>query len=72
MRGSATYPKVRCMIGYTNDQQLHHYFHLMTLDIQMHLLTSWHEHVQYIPSVMRGMLILVLHNGLKVDLSLHK
>jgi hypothetical protein len=29
------------------DQQLHHYFHLMTLGIQGRLLTPWHEYVQY-------------------------
>jgi hypothetical protein len=44
----ATYPNLRRMLGYTNDRQLHHYFHLMTLDIQMCLLTSWDEHGQYL------------------------
>ena len=38
------YSILRHMLGYTNDQQLH----LMTPDIQVHLLISWHEFVQYL------------------------
>ena len=47
MCSSVTYSSLRRMLGYTNDQQLHHYFHLMTFGIQVRLLTSWHEYVQY-------------------------
>ena len=43
---SVTYPIWRCMLGYTDDQQLHHYCHLTTLDIQVHLLIYWHDYVQ--------------------------
>ena len=34
---SVTHPILRHMLGYTYDQQLHHYCHLMTLDVQVHL-----------------------------------
>ena len=37
-----TYPILRHMTGYTNDQQLHHNCHLMTLDIQVRLLMEVH------------------------------
>ena len=43
---SVTYPILRRMLGYTNDQHLHHKCHLMTLGIQVHLLIAWHEYVQ--------------------------
>jgi hypothetical protein len=43
MPDSVTYPILRCMLCYTNDQQLHHKFHLMTLGVQVCLLISWHE-----------------------------
>ena len=35
-------PILRRMLDYTNDQQPHHYDHLMTLGIQVHLLIYWH------------------------------
>ena len=41
MRNSVTYPILRRMLGYTNDQQLHHQCHLTTLGIQVRLLISW-------------------------------
>ena len=34
------------VLGYTNDQQLHHQCHLMTLGAQVCLLIFWHEYVQ--------------------------
>ena len=34
------------MLGYNNDSQLHHKYHLKTLGVQVHLLISWHEYVQ--------------------------
>ena len=36
----------RHMLCYIDDQRLHHNCHLMTLGVQVHSLTSWHEHVQ--------------------------
>jgi hypothetical protein len=39
-------PILRHMLGYTDDLQLHHKCHLMTLGVHMHLLISWHEYVQ--------------------------
>ena len=42
-----TFPILRHILGYTNDQQLHQYFHLMTLRIQVHKLMPWHEYVQH-------------------------
>ena len=35
------------MLGNIDDQQLHHSCHLVTLGVQVCLLISWHEHVQY-------------------------
>ena len=43
---SVTCPILRCVLGYTNGQQLHHKCHLMTLGVQVHLLIYWHEYVQ--------------------------
>ena len=43
---SVTYLILRRMLGYTNDQQIDHYCHLMTLGIQVHLPISWHVYVQ--------------------------
>jgi hypothetical protein len=33
------------MLNYTNDQQFHHRYELMTLGVQVHSLISWHEYV---------------------------
>jgi hypothetical protein len=44
MNNSVTYPILRRMLSYTNDQQLHHQCHL--IGIQVHLLISRHEYVQ--------------------------
>ena len=38
MRISVTYPILMHMLGYIDDQQLHHNCHLMTLGIQVCLL----------------------------------
>jgi hypothetical protein len=35
---SVTYPILRHIVGYINDQQLQHECHLMTLDVQVRLL----------------------------------
>jgi hypothetical protein len=37
-RNSVTYTILRCMLYYTNDQQVHHSYHLMTLGVQVHIL----------------------------------
>ena len=47
MRDCVTYPILRCILGYIDDQQLHYDFHIMTLGSQVCLLISWHEHVQH-------------------------
>ena len=46
MCNSATYPILRRMLGYIDDEQLHHKCDLMALGIQMSLLISWHEYAQ--------------------------
>ena len=47
MRESVTsFPVLRRILGYTDDQQLHHHFHLMTLGIQVRSLTYGREQVQ--------------------------
>jgi hypothetical protein len=46
MHNSVTYPILRRVLGYTNDQQLDHYCHPMTLGIQVRLLIHEHEFVQ--------------------------
>lgn len=47
IRKSVTYPISRCILYYTNDQQLQHNCPLMTLGVQqLRLLISWHEYVQ--------------------------
>ena len=40
MYDSVTYPILRRMLGYTNDQQHYHYRHLMTLARQSCALTN--------------------------------
>ena len=40
MHNSVTYPTLRRMLGYSDDQQLHHHRHLTTLDIQVSLLIN--------------------------------
>jgi hypothetical protein len=47
MWNSVTYPNLRHMLGYTNDQQLHAECHLLTLGVQVLLLISWHERVPW-------------------------
>ena len=44
---SVTYPILRHMLGYTNDQQLHHCCYFMTLGVQVHLLIYLHEYVDW-------------------------
>ena len=44
MRNNITYPILSCILGYTNDQQLHHYYHLVILGVQLRLL------ILFIPS----------------------
>ena len=39
---NVNYLILRYMLGYTNDLQLHHKYHLMTLCIQACFLISWH------------------------------
>ena len=46
VRFSVTYLYFKSVLGYTNYQQLHHYYHLKTLKAQASLLISWHEYVQ--------------------------
>ena len=46
MRNNVTHPTLRGMLGYSDDQQLHHQRHLMTLDVQARLLIPWHAYVQ--------------------------
>ena len=46
MCNSATYPILRRMLGYTINQQVPDYCHLLTLGVQVRLLTSWHEYAQ--------------------------
>ena len=41
---SVTYPILRRMLGYIDDDQLYLKCHLMTLGVQMRL--PWHEYVQ--------------------------
>ena len=50
------------MLGYIDDEQLHHKCHLMTLNVQVRLQIIG---VSMVNSVMRCMLM--LHNGLQVD-----
>ena len=47
MRNSVTYPILRHMLGYIDDLRIHHKCDLMILGIQVRLLISWHEYVQY-------------------------
>ena len=47
MRNSVTYPILKYMLRYTNDQQLHHYCHLMAFGVQVCLLILCHEYAQY-------------------------
>ena len=42
---NVTYAILRHVLGYTDDQQLHHLFHLMTLGAQVGFLIYWHEYV---------------------------
>ena len=58
MRISVTYPILSHMLGYIEREQLHK-CQLMTLDVQVCLLTSWHE-ANMSNNVIR------LHNGLQV------
>ena len=44
MNNNITYPILRHMLSYTNNQQLHHQCHL--IGVQVHLLVSCHECVQ--------------------------
>ena len=60
MYDSVTYPILRRMLGYTNDQQHYHYRHLMTLGSHVHLLISKHTHMYN--NVLRCMAM--LPNGL--------
>jgi hypothetical protein len=60
---SVTYPILRRMLGYTNDQQLHHQCHLTTLGIQVRLLNVLG--MSTFNNVMRCMPI--LHNDPQVD-----
>ena len=46
MHSSVPYPSLRCMLGYSKDQQLCQQYHLTTLGIQVHLLISWLEYGQ--------------------------
>ena len=46
MHNSATYPILGHILAYTDDYQLHHEYHPMTLGIQVRLLISWHEYAQ--------------------------
>ena len=62
MCNNATTLFLRCMLGYTNEELVHH--ECMTLGDQVRLLISWHEYICS-NSVMRCMH--VLHNDLEVD-----
>jgi hypothetical protein len=46
MESSVTCPILRHILGYTNDQQLHHKCHLMTLGVRVHFQIFGHEYVQ--------------------------
>ena len=46
MRKSVTYLILRRMLGYTNDQQLHHQCHLMTIGVQVRLLISCYDYAR--------------------------
>ena len=59
MHNSVTWPILRRMMGYIDDEQLQYKCHLMTLGVQVRLLISWHGYV------MRCMPM--LHNNLQVD-----
>ena len=62
MRYSVTYPILRHMLGYTNDQQLHHCCHLMTLGV--------HVRYQYLGiSIFNNVMRCkpMLYNGLQVE-----
>ena len=64
MHNRVNYLMLRCTISSTNDQQLHHYCHLMTLGVQVRLLISWHQYViDYITTY---------DNGLQDDYNVHK
>ena len=41
------YLVLRHMVGYTNDQQLQHLCHLITLGVHVLLLIPWHEYAQW-------------------------
>ena len=38
---------LRGMQGYTNEQKLYYDFHLMTLNIQVHIPIFWHKDAQW-------------------------
>jgi hypothetical protein len=43
---SVIYPILKRMLGYINDEQLPHKYHLVALGVQVRLLISWHQDVQ--------------------------
>ena len=45
MRNSVTHHVLRHMLGHTIDQQLHHWYQLVMLGVQLRWLISWHESV---------------------------
>jgi hypothetical protein len=46
MYNSVTYPILKCVLGYIDDEQLPHKYHLVALGVHVHLLISWHQYVQ--------------------------
>lgn len=61
-----TYPTWRHMLGYIDDHQLHHQYHLMTLGVHMHLLIisgSWLSDIHTRHRVLRELqtLLLIFH-----------
>ena len=46
MHNNVTYPNLRGILGYTSDRYAHHQCQLMSLGVEVSLLTSWHEYVQ--------------------------
>jgi hypothetical protein len=70
MRNIFTYHILRCMLGYTTDQQLHNWCHLLKLGIQVHLIScmSMFTTLHMIFSVTCS---LELHNALTINCMSH-